>query len=154
MEDPRTHFLSPQRVPLLFPGDAGGGGVDAIANSGIAEGLFRIGIPFLVEIFQPELDRVHADGIRRLLHHHLQGERTVGMTHAAIWTRLVAVGKDVDSLQLQIGNRINVLHVEPGAVGRAGALRANVGIHTELTPLNRSIAIHAQLHLVTESPRR
>ena len=150
MEDSRTYFPCPRPVPFLFPRDARGGGVDTIADARIAEGLFRIRIPFLVEIFQPELDGVHADGVRRLLHHHLQGERAVRMAHTAIWPGLVAVGKDVDGLQLQVGNLVDVLHVEPGAIGRACPLRADVGVHAELTPLNGSIAVHAQFHLVTE----
>src|SRR2546422_11745034 len=72
------------------------------------------------------------------------------MADDSIWSRFIAVGKNVDGFQLQVWNFVEVLHVEPRAVGCAGALRSDLGKNSEAAILNRAAAVDAELNLITE----
>ena len=125
VEHAGPNLLRLRRVPVLLPADAVGGLLDAVANARIAERLLGVRVAVLVEVLQAELDRVHADRVRRLLHRHLQRERAVGMADAAIRALLVGVGEDVDRFELQVRDLVQscMLNHEPLAAELRAARR-------------------------------
>ena len=148
--DTGSHLLGLRCVPDILPVDRRLHAGDAIPDTDVAERTLRVRVADLVQVLQPELDRVHVDRVRGLVHRGLEGERPVRMAHAAIRAGLVAVGHHVDGLEAQVRDLVEVLHVDPRAVGRAGTLCADVRDDLEDAEGDRPVAVDPELHLVAE----
>ena len=61
--------------------------LDAVDDARVAQRQLGVRVAVDVDVLQAELDRVHVDGVGRLLDRRLERERAVGMRDAAIGAR-------------------------------------------------------------------
>ncbi len=115
----------------LFPAEGGsslfeafleaGGCVSRVALAGLAEAR---------DVFQPELNRVHTDGLRQGIHHLLQSPGPLRVAGRAERPGRAGIDEDVGGRRAHVGAGVEIAN-EPvhqrDSAGRVGAARSETG---------------------------